>query len=101
MVSFFLFGGKVFLPGITSYLASQFLYLGPDTIMPLASILAAVLGFLLLFWRYIINFIKKIFRRGKTTSNEIEEDSLVDPDLVVSQSQDIPQNPSNDKPSQI
>ena len=32
------------------------LYLGPETIMPLASVIAAVLGFLLIFWRYIVNF---------------------------------------------
>ena len=34
-------------------------YLGPETIMPLASILATILGFLLIFWRAIIRFIKK------------------------------------------
>lgn len=46
------------------------MYLGPETIMPLASILAAVLGFLLIFWRFIVNSIKKIFKRSK--GDEIE-----------------------------
>lgn len=38
------------------------LYLGPDSILPLASILAAVAGFFLIFWRYIQKFIKKFVR---------------------------------------
>ena len=46
------------------------LYLGPETIMPLASILAAVLGFILIFWRWIVSSIKKIFKRSK--GDEIE-----------------------------
>jgi len=49
------------------------MYLGPETIMPLASILAAVLGFLLIFWRFIVNSIKKIFKRSQ--GDEIEGQS--------------------------
>lgn len=37
------------------------LYLGPETIMPLASILAAIMGFLLIFWRLILKGLKKLF----------------------------------------
>jgi hypothetical protein len=40
-------------------------YLGPESIMPLASILAAVLGFILIFWRYIVKFFRKIFGKSK------------------------------------
>jgi hypothetical protein len=85
---FFLFSGKIFFPVVTQRLAFLFLYLGPDTIMPLASILAAVAGFLLLFWRYIVNFIKKIFRRGGSISTSQEENSLEDPDLANHEIQD-------------
>jgi len=39
-------------------------YLGPETLMPLASILAAVLGFLLIFGRAIIKGVKQLFGKG-------------------------------------
>lgn len=66
-----------------SQLISSFLslsYLGPETIMPLASILAAALGFLLLAWRYIITFIKKVFRKitGKESADPTPEGAYVD-----------------------
>jgi hypothetical protein len=47
-------------------------YLGPETIMPLASILAAVVGFLLIFWRAILTRIKKLFGKGGSPAN-VEE----------------------------
>lgn len=37
-------------------------YLGPDTALPLASILAVLAGFFLLFWRLIVKFVKRIYR---------------------------------------
>lgn len=60
------------------------LYLGPETIMPLASVLAAVLGFLLIFWRWIVTAIKKIFKRSQPAQvepqSEVEEQgTYVDP----------------------
>lgn len=33
-------------------------YLGPNTVMPLASALAAVVGVVLIFWRYIYSSIR-------------------------------------------
>lgn len=36
------------------------LYLGPETIMPLTSILAAIVGFVLIFWRLLIKPFKKM-----------------------------------------
>ena len=47
---------------LLSGLTSGVLYLGPETIMPLASILAAVVGFILIFWRLLLRPIKKIYR---------------------------------------
>lgn len=61
-----------------------FTYIGPETVLPLASILAAVLGFLLIFWRVIINFFKKVFKRTKVDQVEADQspersDNYIDP----------------------
>ena len=44
------------------------LYFGPETYMPLASAIAAVVGVALTFWRRLIGFVRRIFtgRVGKT-----------------------------------
>jgi hypothetical protein len=51
-----------------------FLYLGPETIMPLASILATIVGGLLIFWRFIWRAIKRflmfIFHRKSDSTEE-------------------------------
>lgn len=39
-----------------------FLYLGPDTILPLASVCGALIGFVLIFWRYIVSFARRVYR---------------------------------------
>jgi len=71
------------------FLTTGVLYLGPETVMPLASIIAAVVGFLLIFWRLLLRPFKKIYRlilrkddgTGDTVSevtdaaDEINEDS--------------------------
>lgn len=36
------------------------LYVGPDQVMPVASMLAAVMGFLLVFWTKVVGIIRKI-----------------------------------------
>lgn len=36
------------------------MYIGPETLMPLASILAAITGFLMLFWRKTVSVAKAI-----------------------------------------
>ena len=41
------------------------LYLGPETLMPVASILAAIIGVVLIFWRFIVGRIRKILGLGK------------------------------------
>lgn len=37
-------------------------YLGPETIMPLTSGIAAILGVMLMFWGYLVRIIKKPFQ---------------------------------------
>ena len=36
------------------------LYIGPDVLMPVASAIAAVVGFLLMFWRRTVAFFKRV-----------------------------------------
>ncbi|MBL8980002.1 MAG: hypothetical protein JNM53_16420 [Gemmatimonadetes bacterium] len=45
-------------------LAAQLaLYVGPDQLLPLTSILGAIGGALMIFWRQVTGFFKKIFKR--------------------------------------
>lgn len=65
-------------PAVLKSLGLGIFYLGPETIMPLASILAAVVGISLIFWRFIVNFIKKLFKVGGSSQESVDE--LIDPD---------------------
>jgi hypothetical protein len=49
-------------------------YLGPDTLMPLASILAAILGFFLIFWKLIVRITKKTYRKIRGLPDEVPPD---------------------------
>lgn len=46
-------------------------YLGPETLMPLASILAAIAGFFLIFWRLIVKFFKTMYRKIRGLPDEV------------------------------
>lgn len=46
-----------------SIVASGLSYIGPETVMPLATFLASIIGILLIFWRLIVRTIKKLFSR--------------------------------------
>jgi len=55
-------------------------YLGPETLMPLASLLAAIAGFFLIFWRLIVKFFKAIYRKVRGLPDEVPpEMDLEDP----------------------
>lgn len=47
-------------PLLAAHLA---LYVGPDQLLPLTSILGAIGGALMIFWRQITGFVKKVFKR--------------------------------------
>ena len=56
----------------------MFLYLGPEVIGPLASLLAAVGGVLLMFWRRVVDWTRAMFQliTGKgvdSRDSQIEE----------------------------
>lgn len=53
-------------------------YLGPETLMPLASILAAIAGFFLMFWRVIVKFIKATYRKIRGLPEEVPPDLDMD-----------------------
>jgi hypothetical protein len=38
------------------------LYVGPETLLPLTSALAAIVGILLMAWRYVLGFVTKVWR---------------------------------------
>jgi hypothetical protein len=62
---------------------SIFLYLGPETILPLGSIVAALIGVVLIGWRWIIAFFRKAYYKvtgkvppsGDTHSTSQPEDT--------------------------
>ena len=39
------------------------MYLGPDALMPVASAIAAVLGFILMFWRRLVGAVRLLAQR--------------------------------------
>jgi hypothetical protein len=57
-------------------------YLGPETIMPLASIVATIIGTIFIFWRFIWGSLKKIFKIGQPLDDQtlVESDSTTDED---------------------
>jgi len=36
-------------------------YIGPDVILPFTSVIAGIVGVVLIFWRFIVNMVKKVF----------------------------------------
>jgi len=49
--------------GDSSFNSLVFLYLGPETVLPLASIVATIIGVVLMFWRSLFKLIRKPFKR--------------------------------------
>lgn len=53
-------------------------YLGPDTLLPIASLLAAIAGFFLIFWRLIVKFVKKLYRKIRGLPDEVPPEMDLD-----------------------
>lgn len=49
-------------------------YLGPETLMPLGSAIAAIVGFLLIVWNLGFSSIRKLLRRGRPTTAEFDQE---------------------------
>lgn len=56
--------------------ASLFSYLGPETMLPVASAFAAIVGAVLVCWRWIIGFVMKAYRLVFRRSNETESEEV-------------------------
>ena len=39
------------------------MYLGPDALMPIASVFAAIAGFVLMFWRRLVGLVRHVIHR--------------------------------------
>jgi hypothetical protein len=63
------------------------LYLGPDSMLPLASILAAIAGFFLIFWRYITRYVKKFFRWIRRQPDEPEQVASSEPVAIIGENE--------------
>lgn len=63
------------------------LYLGPETLMPLASLLAAIAGFFLIFWRWIVKFIKAVYRKIRRLPDEVPPEMDLDDSMENEQDQ--------------
>ena len=59
--------GLSFFDADLAWLGLLILYIGPETIIPLTSFLAAIVGILLMFWRWVVG----IFRRGIRFSSRV------------------------------
>jgi len=46
------------------------LYGGPDTVMPIASSLAAVIGIFLLLWQRVVSFIRSLLQTFHSTTQQ-------------------------------
>ena len=50
------------LTDIPNLLAIVLLYVGPDQVLPLLSILASIVGVLLIWWRRLVGFVRSTWR---------------------------------------
>jgi hypothetical protein len=69
-------------------------YIGPETMLPLASLLAAITGVFLICWRYVVHSLRRLFhamfhgvrRAGNAgpTTTGASEDQRIEADGLVS-----------------
>ena len=60
-VTLFIFVDYILRPN-SSFGPAVILYVGPDQILPLMSFLGAIIGVVLMFWRYLVNVAGKIWQ---------------------------------------
>jgi len=54
---------RAILTDAAELMEGKALYIGPDTLMPLASVFAAVAGFVLMFWRRLVGAVRMLVDR--------------------------------------
>ena len=70
-----------------AWLGLFILYIGPETILPLASFFAALVGILLMFWRWLVGMFRKFLRLCSRTTASIRGREWHDDEVA--------ENPSN------
>jgi hypothetical protein len=85
--------------GLNNILTGGLMYLGPDSIMPIASAIAAIIGILLIFWRAIFTRTKKLVRRGisRITGKPYVEPEYVDAGSEFKDAGDELSDPANNQ----
>jgi hypothetical protein len=81
------------LPWDTAGNPIVFLYFGPETVLPLASFLAGAIGVILMFWRYILGFIRRSFRtlfRRNKAQVDLADTLDVDSEVAITSSNNNP-----------
>lgn len=58
-----------------------FLYIGPETMLPLASFVAGVIGVILVFWRVIVAGIRKLLGKEPADISALPDD--IDADFSI------------------
>jgi hypothetical protein len=64
---------RVFGLETTSWYGIIILYLGPETMMPVASALAGIIGAVLMFWQRLVRWMRKLVRYLKTKTGRPTE----------------------------
>jgi hypothetical protein len=74
-----------FLANVDQVLPIMALYIGPETILPFMSALAAVAGFLLMFWQRFVGLFRKLWRiitrKEADVAFDVRGSKSVDPEL--------------------
>lgn len=55
------------------------LYVGPDQMMPVASVLASILGVIMIFWNKVIGLVRRIFGGSKSVESHAPASSSEPP----------------------
>lgn len=75
-----------------------FLYLGPETVLPVASFLAAIVGVLLLFWNFFVGKIRRLFGMSKPADPASDAISATGPSAQSLDASDGQDSPSPGQP---
>jgi hypothetical protein len=53
----------MYTPPAATFNGERSVYIGPDTLMPIASVFAALAGFVMMFWRRLVGMVRLLVER--------------------------------------